>query len=516
MPMVYLGMRLITTLLLLSTVVEAQPRVTKPALTLLIIVDQLPSQRLQRALSKMLAAGNAKRPGGFRYLIARGAYYPRAVFDVLHAVTAPGHATLLSGAYPAQHGIVLNSWYDRKARAVVLATEDARCQMIGASGICHSAHRLRAPTLGEAIKIADPQARLASVAIKHRAAVLMAGNLADRVFWLDVDTWRWVTSSAYRDLLPEYALALNRKLAAMRGQKLAWKARGVDRLLSIGTREALGTPYAAQMTADLALATLRGEALGKRGHPDLLTISFSSTDYAGHDYGAKAPEVLDTLLAVDRAISRILSAVSQQLGGLDRVLIVVSSDHGAAPKVRRVTGSGDQFQDHWRKRLEQGLSKSFGPDRYIAADSYFNYWLDDAALARHRIKRQLALKRAKELLIDQPGVRQVLTADDTASGKITSAVPASQVANGYLAGLSGDIVVIGKRYVVPGKNPGDHGTGYSYDTCVPLLIAGALIAPGQRLANARTIDIVPTISHILQITPPAMAHGRVLTEALRR
>ena len=53
-----------------------------------------------------------------------GAYFP----DCRHAAStfsATTVATLSTGAWPSQHGIVADSWYDRASRKVVFAGEEA-------------------------------------------------------------------------------------------------------------------------------------------------------------------------------------------------------------------------------------------------------------------------------------------------------------------------------------------------------------------------------------------------------
>ena len=62
--------------------------------------------------------------GGLRHILSKGAHFP----DCRHLAstfTASTLATLATGAWPAQHGIVADSWYDRTVRGPVGASQEA-------------------------------------------------------------------------------------------------------------------------------------------------------------------------------------------------------------------------------------------------------------------------------------------------------------------------------------------------------------------------------------------------------
>ena len=85
----------------------------KHKLIVVLIIDQFRADYLTRFRDHFLPKKNKSGIlGGFNYLIANGAYYPYAQYDILQSMTGPGHSTLLSGSYPYQTGIPLNDWYD--------------------------------------------------------------------------------------------------------------------------------------------------------------------------------------------------------------------------------------------------------------------------------------------------------------------------------------------------------------------------------------------------------------------
>ena len=69
--------------------------------------------------------------GGFRLLLDRGANFTDCNYDYANTRTAPGHATLFTGAYSNGHGIAANEWWDPKKRKIVTSVEDDDTQLVG-------------------------------------------------------------------------------------------------------------------------------------------------------------------------------------------------------------------------------------------------------------------------------------------------------------------------------------------------------------------------------------------------
>ena len=88
-------------LLLLAFPALARP----PRLTLFITVDAMGTDLLLRTKPRL--------KGGLRQLIDASAFYPYAEYGYAKPRTAPGHATLATGANPWRHGIVDNRIIDR-------------------------------------------------------------------------------------------------------------------------------------------------------------------------------------------------------------------------------------------------------------------------------------------------------------------------------------------------------------------------------------------------------------------
>ena len=62
--------------------------------------------------------------GGFRYLIEKGIVYTNGHCQHANTETIVGHATLATGTFPSQHGMVGNVWFDREAGELAYNIED--------------------------------------------------------------------------------------------------------------------------------------------------------------------------------------------------------------------------------------------------------------------------------------------------------------------------------------------------------------------------------------------------------
>ena len=76
-----------------------------PRLVVFLVVDGLP-QRQVTGYRDQLA------PDGLARFLDRGAWFADAHYGHAFTVTAAGHATMLTGAYPHRTGIIGNDWRD--------------------------------------------------------------------------------------------------------------------------------------------------------------------------------------------------------------------------------------------------------------------------------------------------------------------------------------------------------------------------------------------------------------------
>ena len=122
-----------------------QPAVQKrPRLVLLIVVDQFRYDYLERF-------GDLFGQNGFRRLMRDGASWTQSNYDHMPTYTAPGHATMMTGAYPAESGIIGNEWLDRATGKRITSVSDESVKLLGGNPTdpAASPSRLMASTVGD-------------------------------------------------------------------------------------------------------------------------------------------------------------------------------------------------------------------------------------------------------------------------------------------------------------------------------------------------------------------------------
>ncbi len=93
---------------------------TPPRLILQITVDQL------RGDMPYSISADQLTDGGFRWRFDNGVVSRDAQHGHANTETIVGHTTLATGAYPRDHGMVGNVWFDRGTGALTYKIEDAR------------------------------------------------------------------------------------------------------------------------------------------------------------------------------------------------------------------------------------------------------------------------------------------------------------------------------------------------------------------------------------------------------
>jgi hypothetical protein len=181
---------------------EAPAVGARPKLILILIIDQFRYDYLVRFRSQFVK-------GGFRLLLS-GASFTDCRYDYASTVTASGHATLLTGAYPNLHGIIGNEWYDRALHRRVTSVEDPNTRAVGAEGTGASPWNLVGDTLGDELRLASRfESRVVSISLKDRSAILPGGHTPNAAYWLDSKAGHFISSTYYMPALPSWVAAFN-------------------------------------------------------------------------------------------------------------------------------------------------------------------------------------------------------------------------------------------------------------------------------------------------------------------
>ncbi len=496
-----------------------------PKLIVVIVIDQFRGDYLERYRDQF-------GDGGFRLLLDHGAYFSNCNYNYANTRTAPGHATLFTGAYSNGHGIADNEWWDPKKKKMVTSVEDADTKIVGIAGAQAGAspHNLMADTLGDELKLATHgKARVFAVSLKDRAAVLPAGYAGDAAYWIDPKSGAWITSTYYRNDLPQWAQNFNSSRPAKYWDR-EWKDSQGTVLRSTAHRkkkegsdasfyEVIGsTPFADEYEFEFAKELMVYENVGQGTATDLLSISLSANDILGHQVGPDTPEMQQMALDLDRELADFFNFLGHQVG-LANVWIALSADHGVASlpdtvkklRIPAANLSGEKLEEE----INNGLSAKLSPG-HPATYMRFDYpvaWLDSDAFAAVHMKEHDAENAVGEAL-KQVGLRDYYTKSQLAEGEVPDTELGHKYLNSYSPEGSWFVMGVPEIYTVGSAKGTDHASPYTYDTHVPLAFYGLPFQPGTYRQKAEPVDLAPTLASLLGINAPTHAVGRVLTEAL--
>ncbi len=273
------------------------------------------------------------------------------------------------------------------------------------------------------------------------------------------------------------------------------------------------SPFLDQVTLEAAEALLEAEHLGRGPATDLLTVSFSATDYIGHGYGTLGTEMRDQLHRLDRTLARLLEAVRRCDPG---AWVVLSADHGGMDLPEALADNGFPARRvdtrAFLKALRDALKTAFKVDADLLEDppEPNDLYLRESALKATGLDRKAVIAKIQAWLRARPEVADAFTAEELAA---TDPAPTGSprdsslrvlLRRSFLPGRSGDILVAFKPWTVIGVPPTEwptgHGTPYAYDRRVPLIFWGPWKA-SQRSEPVRTVDLAPTLARELGLKP---------------
>jgi len=497
-----------------------------PKLVVIIVIDQFRGDYLERYHQEF-------GPNGFRLFTDRGAYFPACYFQYANTRTAPGHATIGTGAYSPAHGIFSNEWWDPAQKRTVSSVEDNTTKLIGAEveGVGSSPHNLLADTIADELRLATQgQSRVYGISLKDRGAILPTGFSANGAFWIDRDSGAWVTSTYYMSSPPRWLLAFNGADSAKKYLNQEWKDSDGTLLAStkphnfddgkpVSYFELVGsTPFGNDYEFDFARELIQQEKVGNGTVTDLMVISLSANDILGHMVGPDAPEMHAMALALDRQIADFASFLNQQYGQ-GQYWLVLTADHGVAPvqatdkqlKLPLQTPSNSELRTQLNKALGEKLHKSAD---YIRSVSYPIVFVNTEAFAPNVTEAEAENHVADAM--KSAGFLNAFTKEQMGNGEL----PPTPVGRVYLNSYSpyGGAWVMGVPmpfvYTATTKDVAEHGAPYSYDQHVPLGFYGPAFKQGVYRDQVEPIDIAPTLAVMLGVNKPTSSVGRVLTEAI--
>lgn len=523
----------------------AQSEVSKkPKLVVGLVVDQMRQEYFYKFEERYTE-------GGFKRLMKEGFMMKNAHYNYIPTYTGPGHASIYTGTTPATHGIIANNWYVRDLGRMIYCAEDSTVIAVGgtASNGKISPRNMYSTTISDELRFAsNKRAKVVGIAIKDRGAALPAGHTGD-AYWFDSKTGEFMTSNYYHEELPGWVKDLNDKQLAQKylsgkwetlfpietyvqsiaddnpfegpfiGMETATFPYDLPALMEYNDDYGLisTTPYGNTLTLDMAYAAIEGEKLGKRGETDLLAISFSSPDYIGHRFGPTSVELEDNYLRLDRELEQFFNYLDGEYGK-GEYLVFLTADHAVADIVDYMLSEkvpAGNFNTRFILTQMRGFcAAKFGEGNWISSFTNEQVFINHELAKEKGIEVKQIQRELAEFLLRFDGIKEVYTATDMRRlDYMTGRKHLLQM--GYNHKASGDLLLILEPAWLSSSWRGTtHGTGYTYDTHVPIAFMGWNIPSGESSRYVTITDIAPTLSMLLNIRLPNGATGQPILEIL--
>lgn len=373
-----------------------------------------------------------------------------AVRSVFPALTYPAHATLVTGALPARHGIVHNEPFEPAVRTGRWIWESAA---------------LRRPALWDAVHACGGTT----------AAISWPVTLgAEAIDWNIPDVWA-----------PEdpQSIAPIRSASTPPGlfEELEREATGKlsDRTFSLGS---LGREDAVGAMSAYVFDRYR---------PTLMLVHIIGLDHVRHRLGRENPAAVRAVAAADRALARIVETV-ERLGLVDRVTFVVTGDHGS------VDVHTTLLPNVWLR--DAGLhSANGGSGEWRAA---FHASGGSAFLRLHPYARAGTLEAVHTMLDALPrGVRTLFEIVDRRELDALGADPHASLA---LSAVPGVVFSPDREGA---STQAAHGAGHGYhpdvaDMMTGFIAAGAGIRAGAVVPMMPMQHVAPLVASLLGLDLP--------------
>jgi len=519
----------------------------KPKLVVGIVIDQMRYDYLTKFYAKYT-------DDGFKRLVNEGFNCENAHFNYIPTYTAVGHASIYTGTTPMHHGIISNWWYDKFSKKQIYCVDNTNFKTVGSDSDKgnKSPYRMLTTTITDELHLhQNMKGKTIGIAIKDRSSILPAGHTANAAYWYDGEgDGKWITSSFYMKELPNWVQRFNDlKKPAMylsqpwntlydinsytesmaddnpyegkfEGEEAPVFPHDLPKLKEKNEGNGLlkSTPFGNSFTADFAKAAIIGEQLGQDNFTDFLAISFSSTDYIGHRYGVDAKEIEDTYLRLDKELASFFNFLDENVGKGNYTLFL-TADHAAVqvPSYLQDLNIPSGYFDSkgFKKYINARMLSHFKSDSLIENISNFQIFLNKEKITALNLDIHKVAQTIVDEAIGFDGVYKVVTAKTLQNANFTKGV-LQLLQNGYNQKFSGDILIVpNPSTIIRGITTGtSHGSGYSYDTHVPLFFYGKGVKKGKTNRYIPIIDIAPTLSNLLQISFPNATSGKVIEEVI--
>ncbi|MDR0830019.1 MAG: alkaline phosphatase family protein [Prevotellaceae bacterium] len=526
---------------LFSNAQKTNQNLDRPKLVVGIVVDQMRWDYLYRFYERY-------GDDGFKRLLSDGFSCENTMLNYIPTYTAIGHSSIYTGSVPSIHGIAGNDFIRQSTGKWVYCSQDDSAAAVGIPD-CKagkmSPKNLQTTTITDELKLATNfRSKVVGVAIKDRGSILPAGHAADAAYWYNGESGKWITSTFYRNNLPEWLQKFNaQEFPSKKYLKNDWNTlypletyvQSADsikyekkfngqktpfpvKLANLSKKEKNNlialTPFGNTMTLDVAKLALENEQLGADEITDFLAISLSSTDYIGHDFGINSPKIEDCYLRLDRDLADFLKFLDEKIGEGNYTLFL-SADHACAH-------NAEFLQDHnipagifndsaILSNLNIYLKNIYQKDSIVSTLN--NYQVNFDYKIIKEIPHEELIKNCIEFLEKENSIQYVVEQKNATQSSVPQAVK-ERIINGYNREFSGEIQIIVKpAYYHDKKTEGcTHGTWNAHDSHIPLLFFGKNIPAGSTNREVYMTDIAPTLAALLKIQMPNGCIGKPIEE----
>jgi predicted AlkP superfamily pyrophosphatase or phosphodiesterase len=510
----------------------------KPKLIVQVVIGQLRSDYLLRFKSNLGSEG-------FKTLITEGAFCKNARYSHLLTQTAPGLATIATGAAPAQHGIPSDRWYNRVENDMQEACADSRVELIESSNdnLKKSPHHLLASTFSDELKMLEEKSKVIGIAMAPQEAILLSGHSSNAAYWFDEMSGKFVSASCYMQQLPQWVQDFNQKNFANTYLHRSWQSalpaasyaaykQNIDKVLEttdglllapaepakkqgrIVYEKLRETPYSDNLVKDFAISAIVNEDMGNSDATDMVTIYFGAMRDIGNRYGALSIELEDAFYRTDQNLKHLLSFLTSRVGKKN-LLMVLASDHGVnLPQQRLEEANMPHGIFDYSKALallRSYLNVVYGKGDWIKSFSQKQIFLNHTLIEDSNLRLSEVQERTASFALLFSGVANVATAHTLTSATFTNGAM-RYMQNSFFPKRSGDIIVNLEPGWAEAFTESAANSPYSYDAYVPLAFYGWRIKRKAITAPVDMTDIAPTLSALVGVALPNAASGKVIAE----
>jgi predicted AlkP superfamily pyrophosphatase or phosphodiesterase len=390
--------------------------------------------------------------------LVQGGLYAEGVKNALPTVTYPNHTTLITGVWPARHGIANNVTFDPLQKNM--------------SGWYWYTRDIKVPTLWDAV---------------HNSG----GKVA---------SLSWPVSVGARSIdynLPEYWRSPD-----VHGEDIklvtALSTPGLVPMLEKSTGLSFVEVDGETVEEDVGRTRFAGALIAAK-HPQFTTVHLRGLDHTEHTYGPGSPEAKQALETLDAAIGKMIEQARKAEPSL---VVAIVSDHGFAPVEHAVNLIAPFVQAGLITLDAKGKVTDWQAEPWGGASAAVVLAHPEDAALKAKVSGLLQDLAAKPEL----GIAQVIDAGEVAAmGGTPMASFWVDFHPGYQMGADPAAPAVGAASV-----KGTHGYFPTHpEMRATFILSGPSIARRGSLGEIDMRDIAPTLARVMKVSLPS-ADGKSL------